>query len=46
MFALFCENENPRLGLGFQKASSVVLKKLPRERTILCSSWPEKHINN
>jgi len=24
----YCGNENPRLGLGFQKAYSVVLKKL------------------
>ncbi|WP_378999469.1 hypothetical protein, partial [Metabacillus niabensis] len=29
-WVLLCEKENPRLGLGFQKAFSVVLKKLFR----------------
>jgi len=38
---LYYKKENPRLGLGFQKAYSEVLKKLPRGAKIFLVRQPK-----
>lgn len=40
-FIYFLVNENPGLGLGFQKAYSVVLKKLFRDAKIIMVRQPK-----